>query len=103
METNKKAISQEERAVRDADFQKRHLQFNKDLGDLVKKYELTLEAEPFVYRGLLVARPTVSDAKKYTEDKPVEDSKPTADQGGDTKNDGPVETTGTPSTADGGK
>lgn len=64
----KKEISQEEQVVRDADFKSRHVQFDKQLKDLLTKYELRLEAEPFVYRGMLVAKPTISDMKKYEED-----------------------------------
>lgn len=63
-----KQISNEELEVRNADFKKRHLQFDKDLKDLVKKYEVVLEAEPFIFRGLLIARPTISDGRKYTDD-----------------------------------
>jgi len=63
-----KKISQEEKAVRDADFKSRHLQFDKELRALVSKYEVTLEAEPFIFKGLTVARPTIGDAKEYNDD-----------------------------------
>lgn len=72
-----KQISPEEQAVREADFKSRHVQFDKELKEIIKKYEVTLEAEPFIFRGLLVARPTVSDNKKY-----IEDSTPTENNEG---------------------
>lgn len=78
-----KEISQEERAVRDADFKSRHMRFDKELKELIAKYEVTLEAEPFIFRGLMVARPSVSDAKVWDK---VEDGESTV-EGGD-KNDG---------------
>lgn len=103
MENQPKAISQEEQAVRDADFKKRHLQFNKDLGDLVKKYELVLEAEPFIFRGMMVARPTVSDAKKYNEDAPVSTPEPKADEPAIDDTQSKADQPGAGATADGGK
>lgn len=103
MENQPKAISQEEQAVRDADFKKRHLQFNKDLGELLKKYELVLEAEPFIFRGMMVARPTVSDAKKYNEDVPVSSPEPKADEQAVQDTEQKADQPGAGDTADGGK
>lgn len=62
---NKNKVTPEEQAVRDADFKSRHVQFDKELKELLSKYELVLEAEPFIFRGLTVARPTISDGKKW--------------------------------------
>lgn len=73
---NKANLSPEDLAVREADFKARHVKFDKELKELCSKYEIRLEAEPYIFRGLLVARPSVSDGKKYEEEKSIEDKTP---------------------------
>jgi len=58
------------------DLEKRTQKLNEKLMPILKELHLTLSAEPFIYQGMIVAKPTVLDADTFNEKNKLDQSAP---------------------------
>ena len=73
--TEEKILTEKEIKEKQEDLSKRVASFNEGLMPLLKEHRLGLSAEPFIARGLILAKPTLIDDTRPEDEKKEEPKK----------------------------